>query len=87
MPTRADEQKVIARFGKAMQSKLDVREYKGRMGWRTKEAWELYDLATDEMKELKDALLMEKVDDIKKEAADVGNRVMMIHDVIGRKKV
>ena len=86
MLTRQDEQKVIARFSKVMQDKLDVRDYKGRMGWRKKRTDQLLYLLEDEVSELWDAIWHNK-GEIKDEAVDVALYAMMIHDVAGRKKV
>ena len=83
-PTRKDEQKVIAQFGKEMQAKLDVRDYKGRLGWREKNIGVLYAFLEDEMTELREAIFYKK--DIKGEAVDVANSAMFIYDIIGRKK-
>ena len=94
--TRSDEQKVIARFGKEMQFKLDERNKKGRMGWRSKRITTLFNLLMKEVNELEDAIFCCKycnvvkdinIEDVKKECADIANFCMMIHDVVGRKKV
>ena len=67
-----------------MQDKLDVRDYKGRLGWREKNIGVLYAFLEDEMTELREAIFYKK--DIKGEAVDVANSAMFIYDIIGRKK-
>ena len=84
---------VIA-FAKAMQHKLDKNKHKDGKGWErnpdgSRNGWAgcsvefLVDKLREEVSELLEALEHEGLDEIRNEAADVGNIAMMLADVCG----
>jgi NTP pyrophosphatase (non-canonical NTP hydrolase) len=72
--------KVNQKFIKAMQQKLDENDHKP--GWKDEDPQELLYLLTEEVEELRHAILFQGADDIVRECADVANFAMMIADVI-----
>ncbi len=71
----------VLAFAEAMEAKLAKNRHKGdRAGWLKLTTDELWNLMRNEIVELRQAIENGNAEDIKKEAADVANFVMMIAD-------
>ncbi len=81
----------VQRFAKLMQIKIDRNKYKdgwphnkkGERGWKSCSLNFLFEKLKEECLELKAAVILNKKEDIKYEAADVANIAMMIAFVAG----
>lgn len=71
----------VLTFAHEMEGKLALNRHKGdRAGWLQMDPRDLLRLLKNEVGELERAIGMETDDAVQKEAADVGNYAMMIHD-------
>lgn len=82
----------VLAFARRMEAKLEANRHKGdREGWLSDRPRALFERLTEEVRELRLALRLDKprwyergeIDEVTAEAADVANFAMMIADVVG----